>query len=285
MNELGGKNMLSWGWTNGSAEAPYYMIFNCYNYPRTSRERANLSNPVQTIILPGCKVNRGTSHRYSEDAPMMENMQQALGTINPDFDPSSLAEKSFGEILDSVESALTDVSERFQGDAFGQITSNLGRLELLTTEAGYLGSSKRKYNFSWNLKSTANNANTFLARDIGEAFETLSMPVVGNFAGEGAIAQASRMRPPRVWTMSAVDSNGGNEFQTTRTWLGRPKICILNTVMHGLDNQSFIAGNVQARTPFSYYLSCSFIELENVFEYRDQITSRSEFFNSIGSGG
>ena len=144
----------------------------------------------------GVKVNRGTAHRYSEDAPMMENLSQALGTINPNFDPSNIGSMSFSQVLSTVSEALSDVSERYQGDAFGQITSNLGRLELLTTEAGFLGSSKRKYSFNWNLKSTSNTANTMVAKDIGEAFETLSMPVVGGFAGEGDIAQASRMRPP-----------------------------------------------------------------------------------------
>ena len=271
----------SWGYNNGSSEAPYYLIFSCYPYPRTSSARANLSNPVTRIILPGVKVNRGTAHRYSEDAPMMENLSQALGTIDSNLDPANLATMDFGQLLEQVGETLTGVSERYQGDAFGQISSNLGRLELLTTEAGYLGSSKRKYSFNWNLKSTSNNANTFIAKDIGEAFETLSMPVVGGFAGEGNIAQASRMRPPNVWTITAVNEFGGNEFETTRLWLGTPKICVLMSVLHGLDNQSFVAG---VGGPFSYFLSCNFVELENVFNYNGFITSRSEFFNDLGSG-
>lgn len=271
----------SWGYNNGSSEAPYYLIFSCYPYPRTSSARANLSDPVTRIILPGVKVNRGTAHRYSEDAPMMENLSQALGTIDSNLDPANLATMDFGQLLEQVGETLTGVSERYQGDAFGQISSNLGRLELLTTEAGYLGSSKRKYSFNWNLKSTSNNANTFIAKDIGEAFETLSMPVVGGFAGEGNIAQASRMRPPNVWTITAVNEFGGNEFETTRLWLGTPKICVLMSVLHGLDNQSFVAG---VGGPFSYFLSCNFVELENVFNYNGFITSRSEFFNDLGSG-
>jgi len=271
----------SWGYNDGSSEAPYYLVFSCYPYPRTSSERANLSNPVTRIILPGVKVNRGTAHRYSEDAPMMENLSQALGTIDSNLDPANLATMDFGQLLEQVGETLTGVSERYQGDAFGQISSNLGRLELLTTEAGYLGSSKRKYSFNWNLKSTSKKANTFIAKDIGEAFETLSMPVVGGFAGEGNIAQASRMRPPNVWTVTAVNEFGGNEFQTTRLWLGTPKICVLMSVLHGLDNQSFVAG---VGGPFSYFLSCNFVELENVFNYNGFITSRSEFFNDLGSG-
>ena len=271
----------SWGYNDGSSEAPYYLIFSCYTYPRTSRERANLSDPVTRIILPGVKVNRGTAHRYSEDAPMMENLSQALGTIDSSLDPANLATMDFGQLLEQVGETLTGVSERYQGDAFGQISSNLGRLELLTTEAGYLGSSKRKYSFNWNLKSTSKDANTFIAKDIGEAFETLSMPVVGGFAGEGNIAQASRMRPPNVWTVTAVNEFGGNEFETTRLWLGTPKICVLMSVLHGLDNQSFVAG---VGGPFSYFLSCNFVELENVFNYNGFITSRSQFFNSLGGG-
>ena len=81
----------SWGYNDGSSEAPYYLVFSCYPYPRTSSERANLSNPVTRIILPGVKVNRGTAHRYSEDAPMMENLSQALGTIDSNLDPANLA--------------------------------------------------------------------------------------------------------------------------------------------------------------------------------------------------
>ena len=271
----------SCGYNDGTSEAPYYLVFSCYSYPRTSRERANLSNPVARIILPGVKVNRGTAHRYSEDAPMMENLSQALGTIDSKLDPANLANMDFGELLGAVSETLSGVSERYQGDAFGQISSNLGRLELLTTEAGYLGSSKRKYSFNWNLKSTSREANTFIAKDIGEAFETLSMPVVGGFAGEGNIAQASRMRPPNVWTISAVNEFGGEEAQTTNLWLGTPKICVLMSVLHGLDNQSFVD---DVGGPFSYFLSCHFVELENVFNYNGSITSRSEFFNQLGGG-
>jgi hypothetical protein len=52
-------------------------------------------------------------------------------------------------------------------------------------------------------------------------------------------------------------------------------------VVHGLDNQSFIAGE---GGPFSYSLSTQFVELENVFNFRGTQTSRSEFFNAIGGG-
>ena len=76
---------LSWG-ADGTAQAPYYLYFQCFPFPRTSRARANLSNPIAEIILPGVRINRGISHRYSEDAPMMENMAQALGTISDKFD-------------------------------------------------------------------------------------------------------------------------------------------------------------------------------------------------------
>ena len=273
--------LLEWGYSDGTSEAPYYLVFNCYRYPRTSRQRANLGDPEQRIILPGVRITRGTAHRYSEDAPMMENLTQALGTIG-EFDPASLGDNpSLGDLLGAIESTLVNVSNTFQGDAFGQVTSNLGRLELLTTEAGYLGSSKRKYSFSWNLKATSNRANTYRAREIGESFETLSMPVVGDFPTEGNIAQASRMRPPNIWTISAVNEFGGNEAEVTSLWLGTPKLCVLQSVVHGLDNQSFIAGE---GGPFSYSLSTQFVELENVFNFRGTQTSRSEFFNAIGGG-
>jgi len=270
---------LSWGYSDGSSEAPYYLVFNCYRYPRTSRERGNLSNAELRITLPGVRLTRGTAHRYSEDAPMMENVQQALGTINPAFDPGNMDNQSIGEVLSNVEKAVSDGNKRFQKDAFGQIASKLGRLELLTTEAGFLGSSKRKYNFSWNLKSTSNNANTNIAKNIGEHFERFSMPVVGGFASEGDIAQASRMRPPNVWTISAINEFGDNEAETTRLWLGRPKVCVLLNVMHALDTQSFIAG---VGGPFSYFLGANFVELENVFNYNGDIKSRSEYFNALG---
>tara|TARA_X000001388_G_scaffold70477_1_gene59673 strand:- start:472 stop:1314 length:843 start_codon:yes stop_codon:yes gene_type:complete len=269
-----------WGFNNRTAEAPYYLQFSCYDYPRTSKDRANLTNPRDSFILPGVKINRGTAHRYSEDAPMMENLAQALGTIDPSIterlDPSA----SFGDLLGAVEDTLTGVADRYQADAFGQVTSKLGRLELLTTEAGYLGSSKRKYNFNWNLKSTSASANSYGAQVIGEAFERNSMPVVGKFSDQGSIANASRMQPPNVWVMRAL-SNQGKDI--TNEWLGRPKICVLMSVLHGLDNQSFISeGRGEVGTPFSYFLSCNFVELENVFNYNGFITSRSEYFNSLG---
>ena len=270
-----------WGFDNRTAEAPYYLQFTCYNYPRTSRERANLSNPIDKFILPGVKINRGTSHRYSEDAPMMENLAQALGTIDPSITERLDASASFGDLLGAVESPLTGVADTYQADAFGQVTSKLGRLELLTTEAGYLGSSKRKYNFNWNLKSTSASADTYTAQVIGEAFEKNSMPVVGKFSDQGNIANASRMQPPNVWVMRALANNGKD---ITNEWLGRPKVCVLMSVLHGLDNQSFInEGGGEVGSPFSYFLSCNFVELENVFNDNGQITSRSEYFNRLGN--
>lgn len=273
---------LSWG-ADGTAQAPYYLYFQCFPFPRTSRERANLSNPIAEIILPGVRINRGISHRYSEDAPMMENMAQALGTISDTFDVTKVAAlDDLGEVMAHVEDVFTQLGSRYQEDAFGQINSAMGRLELLTTEAGYLGSSKRKYNFSWNLKSTsggADGANTLKASSIANTFEALSMPVVGGFASEGPIAQGTRMRPPNVWTVRAVNESGGNPDGTTGLWLGAPKPCVLMQVMHGLDNQSFISG---VGGPFSYNLVLNFVELENVFNYDGFITSRSEFFNNIG---
>jgi len=271
----------SWGYDDRTAEAPYYLIFTCYTYPRTSITRANLTNPISRIILPGLAVNTGTAHRYSEDVPMMENLQQALGTIEGYDGPEATAKMTFPDLVAETRGRLTQVSERYQGEAFGQIASKLGRLDLLTTESGYLGSSKRKYAFNWNLKATSESANTFTAREIGEEFEMLSMPVVGDFANEGNIAQASRMRPPNVWTISAVNEFGRNERETTNLWLGTPKICVLTSVLKSVDNQSFIAGE---GGPFSYFLTCNFIELENVFNYGGSITSRSEFYNALGGG-
>ena len=271
----------SWGYDDRTAEAPYYLIFTCYTYPRTSITRANLTNPISRIILPGLAVNTGTAHRYSEDVPMMENLQQAVGTIEGYDGPEATANMTFPDMIAETRGRLTQGSERYQGEAFGQIASKLGRLDLLTTESGYLGSSKRKYAFNWNLKATSESANTFTAREIGEEFEMLSMPVVGGFANEGNIAQASRMRPPNVWTITAVNEFGRNESETTNLWLGTPKICVLTSVLKSVDNQSFIAGE---GGPFSYFLTCNFIELENVFNYEGSITSRSEFYNALGEG-
>tara|TARA_R110001592_G_scaffold345765_1_gene637834 strand:+ start:407 stop:1246 length:840 start_codon:yes stop_codon:yes gene_type:complete len=269
-----------WGFNRGTSEAPYYLTFNCYRYPRTSKERANLSSHIDRIILPGVKINRGTAHRYSEDAPMMENLAQALGTIDKDFSTESLETGSFSDLMGAVEKSLTQVSDTYQADAFGQVTSKLGRLELLTTEAGYLGSSKRKYNFNWNLKSTASDANSYGAQRIGEVFERNSMPVVGRFSSQGSIANASRMQPPNVWVMRAISDQGTD---ITHEWLGRPKVCVLMSVLHGLDNQSFInEPRNETGSPFSYTLSCNFVELENVFNYGGKITSRSEYFDSLG---
>jgi len=268
---------LSWG-TNTS-EAPYFLVFTCYTYPRTSKERARLQNPIARIILPGVRMNRGTAHRYSEDAPMMENMQQALSTVSDDFSPEQLATmETSGDFYNALDRVATQMGNRFVEDAFGQVTSTLGRLDLLVTEAAFLGSSKRKYSLSWNLKSTANDANSVIASNIANTFERLSMPVVGDFASEGSLSQATRMRPPHIWTMHAVNESGDGSDNVTSMWLGSPKPCVLSTVMHGLDNQSFV-NNVGG--PFSYNLILNFIELENVFNYNGQITSRSEFFSDI----
>ena len=74
---------LDWGYGDGSSEAPYYLVFRCYPFPRTSWDRAHLSNPIGQITLPGVqKFTRGTSHRYSEDSTMSENMLQAAATAD-----------------------------------------------------------------------------------------------------------------------------------------------------------------------------------------------------------
>tara|TARA_R110000824_G_scaffold30331_1_gene99951 strand:+ start:2458 stop:3294 length:837 start_codon:yes stop_codon:yes gene_type:complete len=271
---------LEWGYNNNTAQAPYYLVFACYPFPRTSRERANLGEPDFSVILPGVAINRGTSHRYSEDAPMMENMAQALGTVSNAFDVTQLSGiEDFGSLMAKVEETFTELGSRYQEDAFGQITSTMGRLELLTTEAGFLGSSKRKYNFNWNLKTVDDNANTFRANAIANTMEKLSMPVVGGFVSEGNIAQATRMRPPNIWTIQAIDRDGRD---VTSMWLGNPKPCMLMQVLHALDNQSFLNQN---GVPFSYNLVANFVELENVFNYNGNITSRSQFFNALGGGG
>ena len=271
---------VEYDWGFRESQAPYYLRFSCYEFPRTSRGRATLSAPVATFVLPGVRINRGTSHRYSEDAPMMENMSQALSTISDSFDVNETDRiKDLGSLMSHVEETFTKLGARYQEDAFGQITSSMGRLELLTTEAGYLGSSKRKYNFNWNLKTLDSRNNSYSASDLANALEKYSMPTVGGFAGEGPISQATRMRPPNAWTIMAEDFDGND---VTRYWFGSPKLCMLGQVMHGLDNQSFIGQNA---LPFSYNLVANFIELENVFNYNGSIVSRSEFFYGLGQGG
>jgi hypothetical protein len=128
------------------------------------------------------------------------------------------------------------------------------------------------------LKTVGTNADTFRANQIANTMERLSMPVVGGFAGEGDISQATRMRPPNIWTIQAIDSEGRD---VSSMWLGDPKPCMLMQVLHALDNQSFLNQN---GVPFSYNLVANFVELENVFNYNESIVSRSEFFNALGGG-
>ena len=160
----------------------------------------------------------------------------------------------------------------------------MGRLELLTTETGYLGSSKRKYNFNFNLKSTATDADSALAARLSNIFELNSLPVVGDTVKEGNIGLATRMRPPNVWTIGALDANVSNEKEATEFWLGNPKICVLMNVVHALDNQAFIvpSGGGGEYVPFSYNLVLNFVELENLLNYDGERVSRSEYFDRIG---
>ena len=158
----------------------------------------------------------------------------------------------------------------------------MGRIELLTTEAAYLGSSKRKYNFNWTLRSTAFNANSATASNIGNAFELYSMPVVGSFANEGTLSQITRMRPPNIWTIQAVGHFGDNWEQNTNFWLGAPKPCVLMQVYHSADNQAYLRDRNGLVIPYSYYLSLNFVELENAMNFENNsILSRSEFFAAI----
>ena len=267
-------------WGVGTSDAPYWLVFRCYGFPRRTADRANLTNPIEEIYLPGTFVTRGASHRYSEDAPMMENILQSLSSIG--FDTPSGTNVSASEVLNALDSKLESISKNYAADAFGQITSSLGRLELLTTETGFLGSSKRKYNFNFNLKSTGINAEPKDASAIANAFEVNSMPIAGAKQDQGNIALATRMRPPNIWTIGALSSDFTNEKNATEFWLGEPKPCVLMNVVHALDNQSFIVPGTGARVndyvPFSYNIVLNFVELENAMNVDGSIKSRSEFF-------
>tara|TARA_R100001463_G_scaffold12625_2_gene34158 strand:+ start:4025 stop:4870 length:846 start_codon:yes stop_codon:yes gene_type:complete len=277
---------IDWGFSDNSSEAPYFINFDCYDFARTSSGRADIingaGNPIQSIILPGCAIGRGSSHRYSEDSTMAENLGQALSTIDESF--ASLQDASGSNTQDLVEQAekqSASIALRYQQDNFAHINSTLGRIEMLTTETAYLGSSKRKYNFYWNLKSTSRGtSDSDRAAFIAETFETLSLPVVGRL-GEGAISAATRMEPPPIWTFNALDVRGNPTQSLTKTWLGNPKPCILQNVLSNVDNQSFYYQD--GSKPFSYNLTLSFVELENVLN-ADGMVSRSEYFRQIGSG-
>ena len=278
---MASSNILDWGWR--SSEAPYYILFNCWDFERTSRGRADIAdeagNLIQSLVLPGCAVGRGSQHRYSEDSTMSENLAQALATVDSSFD--GLKEnKGVNDILADIEERSGDIAKRWQEDSFGHINSTLGRIEMLTTEAAYLGSSKRKYTFYWNLKSTSRgSADADRASLVAEAFETLSLPVVG-IEGQGTIAAATRMLPPPIWTFYPMGTDGRTNRDLTRTWLGRPKPCVLANVMSNVDNQSFYYA--QGSKPFSYNLSLTFIELENVLNDGFGMVSRSEYFDGLG---
>jgi len=279
---------LDWGFRDGSSEAPYYLVFRCYPFPRTSWGRTHLPAPIGQITLPGVqKFTRGTSHRYSEDSTMSENMLQALATADPALSNIKLGEgASVADLREAVYRKLAESAALFQQDTFGHINSTLGRIELLTTEAAFLGSSKRKYNFNWTLRSTSPTANSVVASDIGNTFELHSMPVVGDFADEGTLSQMTRMRPPNIWTIEAIGYSGINAEANTELWLGSPKPCILMQVYHSTDNQAYFQETSDRVSPYSYYISLNFVELENALNYQNQaILSRSEYFSTLSGGG
>jgi hypothetical protein len=278
---------LDWGYRDGSSEAPYYLVFRCYPFPRTSWGRTHLTNPIGQITLPGVqKFTRGTSHRYSEDSTMSENMLQALATADSSLRDLIPADGNVVDLREAVYQKLAESAALFQQDTFGHINSTLGRIELLTTEAAFLGSSKRKYNFNWTLRSTSFTANSATASNIGNVFEMQSMPLVGDFADEGTISQMTRMRPPNIWTIEAVGYAGDNPSGNTEFWLGTPKPCVLMQVYHSTDNQAYMRDDRDGRViPYSYYLSLNFVELENAMNWQNQaIMSRSEYFNQLGGG-
>ena len=276
--------ILDWGYSDNSSEAPYFIQFDCYDFARTSVGRADIANGagdlIQSIVLPGCAVGRGSSHRYSEDSTMSENLAQALATVDEQFD--GLREnKGVNDLLADAEEQAGGIAVRWQQDAFGHINSTLGRIEMLTTEAAYLGSSKRKYTFYWNLKSTSRrSSDSDRAALVAQVFETLSLPVVGTQLGEGNIAAATRMLPPPIWMFYARSTRGSTIPSLTRTWLGEPKPCILANVMSNVDNQSFYYAD--GSKPFSYNLTLTFIELENILNDGFGMVSRSEYFDGLG---
>jgi hypothetical protein len=275
---------LDWGYADNSSEAPYFINFDCWDFARTSTGRADIVNgagvPVQSIVMPGCAVGRGSSHRYSEDSTMSENLAQALATVDESF--TGLNDSSnVNDLLNDAEKMAGGLALRYQKEAFGHINSTLGRIEMLTTEAAYLGSSKRKYNFYWNLKSTSRgSSDSDRASLIAYVFESLSLPVVGGFGGEGTISNATRMEPPPIWTFYPMTTNGRTNKDLTRTWLGEPKPCVLANVMSNVDNQAFYYED--GSKPFSYNLTLTFIELENVLNDGFGMVSRSEFFDGLG---
>jgi hypothetical protein len=279
-------NSMAWGFPE--SEAPYYLRFSCYRYERTSIGRANPTTLIQSFILPGVQITRGSSHRYSEDSTMNENLAQALRTIDPRLNTKAIRDsESTSDILARSSGIYADIADKFQEDNFGHINSTIGRIELLTTESAFLGSSKRKYNFLWRLKSVkSGDADTARAAEIGNAFERLSLPVVGGM--ENNLSNASRMEPPPMWTIEAITPEGDNSEKLNTVWLGTPKLCILMNVNHAVDNQAFIDTGSEV-LPQAYTISMNFVELENVMNYKESIMSRSEYFSSLGeenqSGG
>lgn len=277
--------MANYSWGYGTSDAPYYLQFTCYEFERLSKGRVDPANLLATFIMPGVKITRGSAHRYSEDSTMNENLAQALGTIDDEFALSDVAgTDTVGDIVNKSQKLATNIAARHQQDNFGHINSTLGRLELLTTEAAFLGSTKRRYNFFWNLKSTDyRTADSARAAEVGEAFEKYSLPVVGQYAS--SLTNATRMAPPSMWRIEALDFNGDEDPTLNRMWLGVPKMCVMMQAMHAIDNQSFIAEGNRA-APFSYNIALNFIEMENVLynSQTEQIQSRSEFFTELGGG-
>ena len=279
--------ILDWGYSDNSSEAPYFINFDCYQFARTSTGRADIASGagdhIQSIVMPGCAVGRGSSHRYSEDSTMSENLAQALSTVDEQFAGLTDPNNKFGGVNDLIDDAAgmsEKIAVRFQQEAFGHINSTLGRIEMLTTETAYLGSSKRQYTFYWNLKSTSRGtSDSDRAALIAQVFETLSLPMVGTQPGEGSIASATRMMPPPIWTFYAMNTRGNTDATLTQAWLGEPKPCILKNVMSNVDNQAFYYSD--GSKPFSYNLTLTFIELENILNDGFGMVSRSQFFDGL----
>ena len=78
----------------------------------------------------------------------------------------------------------------------------------------------------------------------------------------------------------ARSTRGSTIPSLTRTWLGEPKPCILANVMSNVDNQSFYYAD--GSKPFSYNLTLTFIELENILNDGFGMVSRSEYFDGLG---
>ena len=240
----------------GKEKVPFRIKLVAEQYSNNASERANGGSLIASVTLPMPTegFNNGVEHAYNQ-APAKEE--------------AVLVKLFTGEATSLFRDAFNFIGKQFQDALSTELGMDYGRIPADMSESTYSGTSKRQWNFKWNLIAlNKKDSNTIM--QIADLMTSYSLP--------GARNSSDRAQAPPMWRIQVLGSGGQSPKNTTKTLLGDPKVCVLNSVTISRD-MSALYGPGQGTnfpTPLSISMSASFQEIEPVYGQDGRIRSRSE---------